>query len=283
MEYPGVVKRAYMKILNRLPDENGLAAYSTIKSRIKLEKILKNSKEYKMLTEYDSKQFDQFICKVASLLQSKLICASADVHKCAVIVEGREQKCFQTIVKLTMHLLGSEWGLIVVCTERNVKYCKYLQDIDNVIFKYVENMEDVEDYNNLLLSSNFWEHSLEGTEQVLIFQTDAFVCQPGIEKFIGVDYIGARSLCNQVMNGGFSLRRRQAMVDILSKFKPKLFENEDVFFSRLVQSPSYEAQDAFSVEQRDCKILPFGVHKLWFYCPEAASWVFDRVLENLST
>ena len=101
---------------------------------------------------------------------------------------------------------------------------------------------------------------------MLIFQSDSFLWQNGIEKFIDYNYIGARSPCGKIMNGGLSLRNVEWCRKQICTQSPLLYENEDVFFSRLLDEfPSPEIQDKFSVEQ--CKVddVPLGVHKLWFY------------------
>lgn len=284
------IAQVYLKVLKRLPDEGALATYSAVLDRgardVRIERILKSSAEYKAMCSYDSSNFDIFIEKAEKLLRDITITPAAVNTKCAVIVEGRCVPCFGTIVKLTMHFLGPEWALHVVCTRDNVQYCRNAtQTLPNVSFQLVDAMKDVRDYNNLLLSLRFWEEMLSGIDTVLIFQTDSFICKRGIESFLDVDYIGARSPCDKVMNGGLSLRRRAKMIELLKLNQPKLFENEDVFFSRLVQHSSQAKQDSFSLEQREHNgaAVSLGVHKLWFYCPDSASWVFERTLENLST
>ena len=91
-------------------------------------------------------------------------------------------------------------------------------------------------FNNLLMTKAFW-NSLQG-EHILIFQTDTALCRPtGLEEYLQYDYIGApwggevtcpfkgahgEDLGNvKVGNGGFSLRRKRAMLAVLSHFPPR--------------------------------------------------------------
>ena len=282
------VEKCYMEVLKRLPDEEGMKTYLELieagKSSYAIKRILRNSGEYERIIKYDSSKFDDFIESAKEKLLSKTITPALAKTKCAVIVEGRKLLCFQTVVNLTMYFLGPEWALQVVCTNENETFCRdVLCELKNVTFTIVSNMNNVKDYNVLLLSTTFWEDILIGIDNVLIFQTDSFLCRKGIDEFLDVHYIGARSLCDKVMNGGLSLRKRNKMIEILEANTPKLYENEDVFFSRLINTPPVNIQDSFSLEQR-CynNKLPLGVHKLWFYCPDKVIWIFEQTLENLS-
>ena len=90
------------------------------------------------------------------------------------------------------------------------------------ILKYKITNATINTYNNLLLSPLFWE-SLHG-DKILIYQEDSILFHSDINKFLKYDYIGApwpkKQVDNSkfVGNGGFSLRTRNLMIYILSKY-----------------------------------------------------------------
>ena len=264
------VAEAYLQVLGRLPDESGLRTYTRCANRRGIEAVirrLKNSEEYRFKQAYNPAPFNEFIEKQTEILKDESFTMSQDATKCAVIVEGRTFETLTTLVKLTLRYLPHDWGLMVICPIHNLEYNKNkLADIQNVVYKTVESLETVEDYNNLLLSLYFWETLLAKVKHALIFQTDSFLLRRGIDSFLDYDYIGARIPCGKVMNGGLSLRKTETMKDILKKYSPCKYENEDVFFSRCIEKfPSTLEQDSFSVEQCVVDTQPLGVHKAWFY------------------
>lgn len=90
--------------------------------------------------------------------------------------------------------------------------------------------ESVKGYNSLCLDSQFYKR-FEAYKYMFIYQTDAWVFRDELLDWCDkkYDYIGApHFVCNDnifsteflgVGNGGFSLRRIQYCIDILSKFK----------------------------------------------------------------
>lgn len=83
-------------------------------------------------------------------------------------------------------------------------------------------------YNALLLSSAFFERFLR-FEYILLHQLDAFVFSDQLERFcaLGYDYIGAPWAHyddgrRAVGNGGFSLRRVRAALDVLCLHAPRV-------------------------------------------------------------
>jgi hypothetical protein len=76
-------------------------------------------------------------------------------------------------------------------------------------------------YNKLLTSIQFW-NLLKG-EKILIYQEDSCIFKYNITDFLKWDYIGAPWPKNQndnsigVGNGGFSLRTKKCMIDIINK------------------------------------------------------------------
>jgi len=131
------------------------------------------------------------------------------------------------------------------------------------------------EYNELILDAGFWK-KFEG-EWVLVFQTDSVLCNttPYTWKdFISSrwDYVGAVSPTDQHENGGFSLRRRSAIINTLGNLtKFQICDcNEDMVFSVLAHDLSYlrraprEVAMHFSV-QNSYSFAPFAVHNPWKY------------------
>jgi hypothetical protein len=113
-----------------------------------------------------------------------------------------------------------------------------------------------------------------------------------IYKFLKYDYVGSPWLntlnnivASHVGNGGFSLRRKSKMLELLKNFNFKYLEqtivpnglNEDVFFCGMLHNnvymnkPTYEEAREFSAETT-IGLNPFGIHK---------PWVFKEVYEDI--
>lgn len=107
----------------------------------------------------------------------------------------------------------------------------------------------IEGYNELMLSAEFYR-VFESYEYILIYQLDAFAFSDQLEEFcnLGYDYIGApwpfhcghlpgilgRKVFLHVGNGGFSLRKTKACIELLEKHASwvKAWNyTEDAFFS----------------------------------------------------
>lgn len=86
-----------------------------------------------------------------------------------------------------------------------------------------------DDYNALMLHNSFWQ-ALAGRGKVLVFQTDAILCQASpyrLDDFLTFDYIGSdwgRHRPEGVVvdggNGGLSLRDWSRSVECLARFPP---------------------------------------------------------------
>lgn len=154
-----------------------------------------------------------------------------------------------------------------------------------------------ESYSRLCLHKSFYERFID-YEYMLIYQTDAFVFEDRLGEFISLDYdyIGAPQdnegfNCFHVGNGGFSLRRIQSAIKILSDKESILdalqaeiahhyLEYEDNFWGYCGHNPRIdfsvppiEIAGKFSL-QGDCLNIydnmldtgvPFGLHG-WPYC-----------------
>lgn len=143
-------------------------------------------------------------------------------------------------------------------------------------------------YNQLMLSKEFYQR-FEAYSYILIYQLDAFVFFDRLQEFceLGYDYIGAPWLGGYryidgperrylyVGNGGFSLRRVSAFLDILDgEVSQGISDPEDVFWAsrkELAIAP-VETAISFAFEglvrksfELNHRKLPFGCHAWYNY------------------
>ncbi len=164
-----------------------------------------------------------------------------ETDKVAVIVEPREHKLLIGIIKNVMSNLGPDWNLQIFCGLNNIEFIKKNLPGDyRLVQTQVENFNHVS-YSLYLRSTDFWERIKE--ENVLIFQTDSFICNnkefPMEYGFLGASYSYAlqnkegkmilvkegdhyrvldgitppNAECN--INGGFSFRKKSVMMDCI--------------------------------------------------------------------
>lgn len=114
------------------------------------------------------------------------------------------------------------------------------------------NLNSIDEYNKYLCSKQFWE-SIK-TEYVFIIQHDSAILRTGIEEFLGYDFIGApiKHIPFPAMNGGFSLRKKTAMLRVIENI-PYTGGNEDMYFCNGLKQlggnlPTFEVANKFSCE-----------------------------------
>ena len=212
------------------------------------------------------------------------LCHSLEIYQnfkytyTAVIVEPREHKALEFVLNNVLENLNEDWNVLIFHGNNNMNYTSNI--VNNNLYKYkhrismknlnVDNLT-IYDYNKLLTSKSFYEQI--PTEIFLIFQTDSMICpeyKHYINEFLKYDYVGAPwENLTKGGNGGFSLRRKSKMNDIIDNCKNKEGMNEDIYFSNGCKDaklyiPSPEESNKFSIETiyRDDS---FGVHKPWNY------------------
>ncbi|MEO5581733.1 MAG: DUF5672 family protein [Saprospiraceae bacterium] len=186
----------------------------------------------------------------------------------AVIVESRDEPLLRWTICNIMHF--TQWPVIVYHSRLSDKYLDGLP-----LKKKIEIPDDfgLRDYNQLIASIHFW-NSLPA--HVLIFQTDSFMLRSGITPFMKYDYVGAPwsklnidifSIPLNIGNGGFSLRKRNKMIQILGKIPYNSDLAEDVYFANAFYElggvlPAFDKHKKFSVEQVYYE-KPLAVHAPW--------------------
>ena len=224
---------------------------------------------------------------------------SDDMRKDLTImfIEFREHAWSRPVLRNVAHVYGSDDSaqLAVVCGRSNHKY---LQDIvlgegivdcKFVVLHEIDNVDRME-YNHLLTTSEFWRtiQSNVAAEHVLLVQTDTLTRKRVPRSLLQYDYVGAPWKTPQrggsphrcVGNGGYSLRRVQAMIDVC-ELKRFIFERdlaEDLFFSKhSALVPKAEEASAFAVEHvmhpDPCGMHQIWVHHLWKGWSWFAEWM----------
>ena len=133
--------------------------------------------------------------------------------------------------------------------------------------------------DSLLTSPAFWKR-VRG-EKILLFQIDSAMCSNSPHKitdFLQYDYIGAPWDLSfftfdkqyRVGNGGFSLRTRSKILELLAlvPYDPKI--PEDVWYAQNMHRvngsiPSIEIAKTFAVESMYYE-RPVGVHRFPWHC-----------------
>ena len=207
--------------------------------------------------------------------------------KTAVIVEGTVDYSFDFSVRNTMQFLGEGWALQVHHSKLNRDFVHYiLRDIPGVSFFESDVLDNIDGYNKLLKSPEFWK-SLNSSK-VLLFQSDAILLSESIMNYFFYDFIGAPSnICNRekieempylgrtksvdhgCCSDGFSIRNVSLMERIASRYgsgSPSA-ESEAIFFFRNVLEhenpslPSHKVAFEFCREVQLAVYPPFAVHK----------------------
>lgn len=131
------------------------------------------------------------------------------------------------------------------------EHSKYLPT--NSVFYIEPRLNSIHEYNKRLTSLEFWNQFEE--ENVLIIQHDSSILRYGIDEFYNYDYIGApiKWIDFPAMNGGFSLRRKSAMINVIKNYHYNGLENEDLYFCNGLKQlngklPTFEIAKTFSCE-----------------------------------
>lgn len=125
-------------------------------------------------------------------------------------------------------------------------------------------------YNSLCKDPKWWAEI--PAEHILVFQLDGCPLTASmhhVQEFLDYDYVGAPwidgHLKGKVGNGGFSLRRKSAMLKCLKERPPTEEDIEDVYFGSkcadLIKVAPYEIARRFSVESEHKYPIPLGFHK----------------------
>lgn len=198
----------------------------------------------------------------------------------AVMVEPRLHEYLKPVIDNMLRNLKSTTPIQIFHSSINIDFLK-LHYTDHIVSGKLklsmlrQTNLTIKQYNQLLTSLRFWNKIDE--ENVLIFQTDSCLCRHvdtfDFSPYLNYGYVGAPSTLAKPIpwqNGGFSLRKKSAMIRAIKTNKSHVTISyaEDKFFSvdkREITKPApYELANMFSVEQY-YNSNPLGIHKAWKY------------------
>ena len=153
-----------------------------------------------------------------------------ELAKVAVIIEPRFDDTTEHVIYNFMHFLNPlGWNLLII------SYSGYRQKIEQKCpYAFVLDIGDrhivldengvpnisIDSYNTIMMDPELWEN-VPG-ETSVIFQRDCIMFRDFSEHFVFYDYAGSNYLSNLAplyggINGGFSIRKRAAMLECLRK------------------------------------------------------------------
>ena len=168
----------------------------------------------------------------------------------SVLIEFRLFPHIEFLIRNMINKLDKNWSHTIICGNLNHNF------ILNIVKKIGKNIKVIKinfdnltqnEYSNMLTTIDFW--NLLFGEKILIYQEDSCIFKSNINDFLKFDYIGAPWLKSQkinsknVGNGGFSLRTKKCMIDVINKIPHNIFvlespikdniylHNEDVYFT----------------------------------------------------
>ena len=199
----------------------------------------------------------------------------------AIIVEPRKHKALEFVLLNACTNLDNNWSIIIFHGNLNKSYIQKIINTKlieyknriNLISLGVDNLT-IAEYNVLFKTKELYDYI--PTETFLVFQTDSMIIPRNnnkINDYLQYDYVGAvwPNMNNNIGNGGFSLRKKSKMLEIINKCpytEKDSPENEDIYFSIGsckkvdLNKPSVSKAMKFSSEG----ILDsesFGIHKCW--------------------
>ena len=245
--------------------------------------------------KHDKKVFHRFNCYncIKSIQNINLYDydITTSIHE-SVLIEFRPFPHIEFLIINTIHKLGALWKHTVVCGNLNYKMVEEIcqRNVLNVnIIRLNVSFVTRKTYCEMLMSENFW-NMLTG-EKILIYQEDSCIFKKNIDDFTKYDYIGGPWPKSQqdnsvgVGNGGFSLRSREKMIEIINTIHPSSIElssntlsyiqrsklyciPEDIYFTKAMIDnnigviSSWETARKFSQESVESN-SPFGGHCFW--------------------
>jgi hypothetical protein len=193
----------------------------------------------------------------------------------AVIIEPREHKALEFVLRNFFTNLSDDWGFVIFHGNKNGNFVHNLlndplKDFKHRVYRIIQlNVDNLngEQYNLLCKSSSFYK--CIDTEILLKFEVDSIILNPNkdlINDFLKYDYVGAPWRNGMVGNGGLCLRRKSKMIEICEKVDPNFTAHEDNYFCYQnvvpLNRPSYIEAQRFSVETVFHE-KSFGIHAPW--------------------
>ena len=187
-----------------------------------------NLKENDVLSNFKV-EYRYFCYKYLNFIRSfELPIIQIDKKYEAVIIEYRCFPHLEFIIRNAIIKLGKKWSYSIICGNLNydfiINMCLNISKNIKVIKTNYDNLNQ-STYSEFMASIEFW--NLFKGEKILIYQEDSCIFKNNINDFLEWDYIGApwpkkqNDNLNGVGNGGFSLRTKQCMIDVINKISIK--------------------------------------------------------------
>tara|TARA_B110000971_G_scaffold32007_1_gene29516 strand:- start:5097 stop:7058 length:1962 start_codon:yes stop_codon:yes gene_type:complete len=267
------------------------------------------------LSKNNPKQFYREICLryLDNFKRLRIPDLYLNLEKEAILVEYRSLPHLEVLVRNMIYQLGNKWSYTIVCGLNNyneIKYfCNNISPNIRIINTYQHNITQ-NDYNTLLCSTDFWD--LFNGETLLIYQEDTCIFNNIPEKWLQYDYIGGAFGPQSVSplnvgNGGFSLRTKQIMKEVINTFPATHFNSNKSFinnYKKTAKLDLYPEDNYFPQTMQDLqigKVAPYdiakqfsseqvftdqciGMHCMWFSNNNWESYVinyFDTIFKNV--
>ena len=205
----------------------------------------------------------------------------------AVIVEPRLHKALELVLLNFNKNLDEQWSFLIFHGNNNKEFISNIIEKNKIKreVRLVSTRKDnltIDQYNLLFYSPDFYKHIT--TDMFLVFQTDTLISDKhaaNIYNYLEYDYVGApwggkKTEYESIGNGGFSLRKKSKMLELIKNggyIKPDGGAHyEDRFFSDTcgnrntirLNKPSFKMAKQFSVETI-FNTNSIGIHKPWAY------------------
>lgn len=207
----------------------------------------------------------------------------------AVIIEPRIHPALELVLLNFNKNLDERWTFLIYHGNKNKELIETIIQKNNfevrrkieLVPLHKDNLT-IDQYNFLFYSPDFYDKIK--TEMFLVFQTDTLLSDlhaNNIYKFLEYDYVGApwynkNNDYEAVGNGGFSLRNKKKMLEMISMgnythpngephYEDRFFSNTCGNVNNIVlHKPSFQIAKQFSVEQI-FSTNSVGLHKPWAY------------------
>ena len=149
--------------------------------------------------------------------------------KLAIIIDPRYDEVMEAVIENFMYLMNPRgWNLMIISwsgytSKIKARFPKCISSSISDSHIYIDSEGNpnisIDTYNCLLLDLEFWK--CLPVEHICIFQKDCIMFKMFPEYYLCYDFCGASwhmkntSIFNEGINGGFSLRKRSAMIDCL--------------------------------------------------------------------
>lgn len=202
-----------------------------------------------------------------------------ECHRTAVIVEPRSKHpMLEPCIRNCMKAIGEGWNLTVFTWD--TEYVRNLFPGSSFqIEKTPAPNFTSEEYSAYLMSERFWNTIKEAT--IVVFQTDVVFFRSIPEQFLEYDYAGANYFVSKYISkkiggiqGGFSIRKKKAMLECLQRIPIKPPIPEDVYFTHACEQlglyvPPIEERRLLAIEAEyyDKPCAFHGFTQSYYYFP----------------